>query len=139
MNFAFHSIAKGLKLHRQWIVACTLSITGSVLHASHLTDYHQYDIAEGPLAAALTQFANQTGIYLSSTSDLLIGKSTQGYQGAVSGIEALNTLLEGFTPLAWNPNYTIMIPHLADEMNAQFKQVLRGEKQGIYSLRSDIR
>lgn len=47
--------------------------------------------------------------------------------------------LEGFTPLAWNPNYTIMIPHLADEMNAQFKQVLRGEKQGIYSLRSDIR
>ena len=95
MNFAFHSIAKGLKLHRQWIVACTLSITGSVLHASHLTDYHQYDIAEGPLAAALTQFANQTGIYLSSTSDLLIGKSTQGYQGAVSGIEALNALLEG--------------------------------------------
>jgi YD repeat-containing protein len=95
MNFAFHSIAKGLKLHRQWIVACTLSITGSMLHASHLTDYHQYDIAEGPLAAALTQFANQTGIYLSSTSDLLIGKSTQGYQGAVSGIEALNALLEG--------------------------------------------
>ena len=95
MNFAFHSIAKGLKLHRQWIVACTFSITGSMLHASHLTDYHQYDIAEGPLAAALTQFANQTGIYLSSTSDLLIGKSTQGYQGAVSGIEALNALLEG--------------------------------------------
>ncbi|RUM49216.1 MAG: hypothetical protein DSY85_16190, partial [Marinomonas sp.] len=63
--------------------------------ASHLADRHQYDIGEGSLATALTAFANQTGIYLSSASDLLLGKNTQGYQGTVSGLEALNALLEG--------------------------------------------
>ncbi len=47
--------------------------------------------------------------------------------------------LEAFTPLQWNPNYTVMIPHLADKMNAKFKQVLRGEKQGVYSIHSDLR
>lgn len=47
--------------------------------------------------------------------------------------------LNGFTPLTWNPQQLALIPHLADEMNARFKAVLRGEKQGIYSLRSDIR
>ncbi len=95
MNFAINKIAKGLKLHRQWILASSLTLSSTVLLASQVSERHQYNIEAGSLASALTQFASQTGIYLSSPSGLLAGKTTAGYQGEVSGIEALGFLLQG--------------------------------------------
>ncbi|MGO3743199.1 TonB-dependent siderophore receptor [Kerstersia sp.] len=54
-----------------------------------------YQIAAGPLGAALNQFAAVSGIFLSGAADLTAGKQTAGLQGNHSVSAGLARLLQG--------------------------------------------
>ncbi|MBM6551077.1 M16 family metallopeptidase [Marinomonas ostreistagni] len=61
------------------------------------------------------------------------------FELAAAQVPRSQLTLKAFTPLAWQPNYTAVIPHLADELYRQLKAELRGQQQGVYSLSADIR
>ncbi|MBM6551078.1 TonB-dependent receptor plug domain-containing protein [Marinomonas ostreistagni] len=90
-------ITQCIKHHKALLLTAAIGFASSAAQASgSLSEAHQYDIAPGNLAAALNQFANQTGIYLSSSDAAnLHGRITQGYQGTQSGLATLKLLLQG--------------------------------------------
>jgi len=59
------------------------------------TAQRSYDIPAGSLAAALTRFSSEAGIYLAGTSELAQGKSTSGLRGRYSVAAGLDALLAG--------------------------------------------
>lgn len=82
--------------------ALSLAIAASALStgAYAQTNSHQhasvvFDIASGPLGQVLTRFAEQSGLRLMVTSDLLAGQRSAGLQGSHEVRAALQRLLEG--------------------------------------------
>lgn len=88
------------------------------LWAAPAASAQAYQITAGPLADVLRQFARQTGITISFTSEQVRGLSSQGVQGTHTGAQALAMLLagSGLEAVAQGDNgYTLrVIPKSAD-------------------------
>src|SRR5713101_2417486 len=69
-------------------------ISGTVLVQANEPTIH-IDIPEEPLAMALRQFADQTGLQLAIETSLATGKTSAAIKGEFSARAALDTLLQG--------------------------------------------
>lgn len=64
-------------------------------HAQQSVRSKTYAIPPGPLTATLNRFAEEAGIFLSSTAELADGKTSPGLQGSYTIAEGLSILLMG--------------------------------------------
>jgi len=71
------------------VTALAQSATQSAAHAVQ----HRYDIPAGPLADALTRFAQISGSFIAATPEMVAGKSSAGLVGDFGVQEALDRLL----------------------------------------------
>ena len=92
MRFTLTTYAKR---YRPWILAGAIGLLSVPSFAANLTEHQNYQIPHGSLAKALNHFAAQSGIYLSSNSAALLGKTTDGFHGDATGFEVLQRLLSG--------------------------------------------
>ncbi|MDR2317860.1 MAG: TonB-dependent siderophore receptor [Pseudomonas sp.] len=72
----------------------TVTLT-RVAQASQTDQAQAFNLAAGPLDMRLTEFAAQSGLYLSAEPHLLSGKRSQALQGRYSAEQALQVLLAG--------------------------------------------
>lgn len=63
--------------------------------AAVAADSRRYDIPAGPLSAALTQFSDQSGLYVAGASALAQGRHSPGLTGTYTPRAALDALLAG--------------------------------------------
>ncbi|MCB5185752.1 TonB-dependent receptor [Methylobacillus gramineus] len=83
-----------LALQLAFIPAAAM-VTPSVAYADNAAANVQYDIPAGPLAPALTKFAQQSGIAVSVDAQNLKGLNTKGVKGTYSIEDGFNLLLAG--------------------------------------------
>ncbi|MFF7862035.1 STN domain-containing protein [Pseudomonas monteilii] len=69
----------------------TVTLT-RVAQASQTDQAQAFNLAAGPLDMRLTEFAAQSGLYLSAEPHLLSGKRSQALQGRYSAEQALQVL-----------------------------------------------
>lgn len=91
-----------------------------------------FDIPSQPLAAALSEFARQSNQELLFTSDITVGKTSQGISGTMSPLEALRRLL-GNTEISISTtdNGAILLrdgPNLRESLPPE--AILRSGKEG---------
>jgi iron complex outermembrane receptor protein len=85
------------------LLACLLSLVAvqPSWSANDLNSVSHFDIPAGPLPSALLKFSEQSGVQVTSSSDLVDGKKCGAVAGDLSASEALNRLLAG-TQLAYD-------------------------------------
>jgi len=76
------------------LVATQFALCANTARAD-LTSVVHFNIAQQPLATAMIQYAQQSGVQVSSSSDLLDGRATAGLNGSYAASEALRRLLAG--------------------------------------------
>ncbi|MBC3257813.1 TonB-dependent siderophore receptor [Pseudomonas paralactis] len=77
------------------VAAGALPSTASAQDAGSERQARTWNIAPGPLAGALDQFARQAGISLSYDAGSVAGKSSPGLSGSLAPQQALTRLLQG--------------------------------------------
>ncbi|EEF23814.1 conserved hypothetical protein, partial [Ricinus communis] len=77
------------------VAASALPYTASAQEPGSERQARAWNIAPGPLAGALDQFARQAGISLSYDAGSVAGKSSPGLSGTLAPQQALNRLLQG--------------------------------------------
>lgn len=129
-----------------------VAVPADALHAHHLprapivaqSDRRsRYDIAAGPLPAALAAFEKQSGITISSVPGLFDGKRTQGVIGTLTRSAALARLLAGtgltFEALAKDAVRVVATP-ATSTLPALLPgvSVHGGESGGTYGMRNSL-
>lgn len=76
-------------------LACTPVLFSSIAHADNLASTQQYDIPSGPLAVALTRFAQQSGVAISVDAADIKHLQSQGLKGTYSIEDGFNRILTG--------------------------------------------
>lgn len=90
-------------IYRPLMLAIHFAFAGVLLTPAFTTAHAQstaaanksYSIPSGPLPTVLTRFISESGIYLSSTSELAQGKNSPGLQGSFSTQAGLAAVLTG--------------------------------------------
>lgn len=72
----------------------------AIAAAACAQDVRLFDVAPGPLDAALVQYARQAGRQVFYTTQQVVGRQSRGVRGRVTTSDALNQVLEG-TGLTW--------------------------------------
>ncbi|NNA54127.1 TonB-dependent siderophore receptor [Pseudomonas lactis] len=92
-----------------------------------------WNIAPGPLAGALDQFARQAGISVSYDAGSVAGKSSDGLSGTLEPQQALSRLLQGqgLQAQSQGPNAWLLLPQQADSSTLNLgATTINGERLG---------
>ena len=80
----------------RWLVCCLLGcLLGAHAHEAHSAPSLSSDIAPGPVAGALAEFARQTGLQLVYVSEIAQGRTSGGTRAGTAPAQALTDLLAG--------------------------------------------
>lgn len=94
-------------------LALAASISSSSLVAAPISDsglaqVHQFSIDAQPLAEALIEFARQSGLQVSVDTELFAGLRSTSVKGDLSGVEALQRLLQD-SDIEWRLEQNVLI------------------------------
>src|SRR5271165_928264 len=87
--------ARGVVSANRWAVRCLLGIVLVWSGAAESEPVLTTAIAPQPLAAALAEFAHQTGLQMVYVSQIVLGRTCKGARAELSATAALTELLDG--------------------------------------------